>query len=471
MTVDHDCFLSLAELGARYRVGSLSPLAVTERHLARIAMLEPRLNAFQIIDSDGALAAARAASDRFRAGKPLGPLDGAPVTIKDNVDVEGFPTRHGSLTTPDTVADTDSPVVARLREAGCVILGKTTLPEFGWAGVTESRLKGITRNPWNTARSPGGSSGGAAAALAAGIGTVAFGNDGGGSIRVPASFCGVFGIKPTFGRVPHVQEGLFATLVSGGPIARCVADAAMTLAVMARPDDRDWHALPPPPDDWLDDLTPRLRGLRFAYAPGLGGAEPDEAVRTAVDQAVATLRDHGAMIESVGPVCQHLREDFAAYWLAGFARRLRTIPRERWDELDPGWRRLGEEGLKIPVEAVLEAEAARARLGRCFAALHRDYDLLVTPTMPHPAPSATTPYHSQGYDRWRDSIPYTLPFNLTGQPAATLPCALSPDGLPIGLQIVGPKYAERRVLEACLAIETALAFPNLHPRLLQNLGS
>jgi aspartyl-tRNA(Asn)/glutamyl-tRNA(Gln) amidotransferase subunit A len=464
------CFLSLAELAARYRAGTLSPVQVAELHLARIAAFEPHLNAFQIVDRAGALAAAREAQARIAGKRALGPLDGVPVTIKDNVDVAGFATRHGSLTTPDTPAETDSPVVARLREAGAVILGKTSLPEFGWSGLTDSRLNGTTRNPWNLERSSGGSSGGAAAALAAGIAGVAFGNDGGGSIRVPSSFCGVFGIKPTFGRVPHVQEGLFATLVAGGPIARSVTDAATTLAVMARPDARDWHALPPPADDWLARLAPRLDGLRLAYAPELGGAEPDASVRGCVNDAIATLRRHGARIEEVGPVSPPLRPQFEALWLAGIARRLRTIPRERWDEIDPGYLRLAEQGLGIGVEAVLEAEAARARLGRVFVALHQTFDLLLTPTMPHPAPFAATPYHSQGYDRWRDSIPYTLPFNLTGQPAATLLCGLTAEGLPVGLQVVGPKYAERMILEACLAIERVLEFAQPHPRLLQNLA-
>jgi aspartyl-tRNA(Asn)/glutamyl-tRNA(Gln) amidotransferase subunit A len=466
---DDVCFLGLAELGRRYGAGALSPLAAAERHLDRITLLEPHLNAFQIVDRERALAAARAAETRWRGERPLGPLDGVPVTIKDNVDVAGLPTRHGSTTTPDAPAVADSPVVARLREAGAVILGKTTLPEFGWSGLTDSRLKGVTRNPWNVARSSGGSSGGSAAAVAAGIGAIAFGNDGGGSIRVPSSFCGVFGIKPTFGRVPHVQEGLFATLVAGGPIARSVADAAATLAIMARPDDRDWHALPPPADDWLDDLEPRLAGLRLAYAPQLGHAEPDGAVRTCVDQAIDTLRRRGARIDAVGPVIAPLRPAFEAFWIAGLARRLRTIPRERWDELDPGYRRLAEQGLGVDVTAVLAAEGARAAVGRTFLELHRSYDLLLTPTMPHGAPPADTTYHLQGYDRWRDSIPFTLPFNLTGQPAASLPCGLTDAGLPVGLQVVGPKYAERKILEACLAIEAALGFAQPHPVLLQNL--
>ena len=458
--------LPLAALAARYRALTLSPVEVAQHHLARIEALEPRLNAFQIIDPAGALAMARASEARFRAGAPLSALDGAPVTIKDNVDIAGHPTRNGSTTTPGTPAATDSPAVARLREAGAVFLGKTTLPEFGWKGITDSRLRGVaTRNPWNFAHSPGGSTGGGAAALAAGIGTLAFGNDGGGSIRIPASFTGLFGIKPNFGRVPHHPlEGIFATVASNGPIARSVSDAATTLSVMARPDDRDWYAPSPPPDGWLDNLRPRLAGLRLAYAPELGGAEPDAQVRASTEATIATLQANGAIIKNVGKIIDPPKQQFEKFWLASFARRMRTIPRDRWDEVDPGYVAVAEQGMKIELEPVLAAEIARAQLYRRFAELFRDHDLLLTPTTPHAAPLADTVYHTQGYDRWRDAVPYTLPFNLTGLPAASLPCGLTADGLPVGLQVVGPKFAERAVLEACLAIEALLGFGHARDR-------
>lgn len=470
---DADCFLSIAELGQRFAAGSTRPSVIAGRHLARIARIDPVLNAMQVVDADGALKAAADSDARWAAGRPASLLDGITVTIKDNVDLAGFPTRHGSLTSSDTPATADAPVVARLREAGAVILGKTRLPEFGWKGLTDGPLQGgPTRNPWHIAVSPGGSSGGAAACVAAGIGTIAFGNDGGGSIRIPASFCGLFGIKPTFGRVPHhLQEGLFATLVAGGPIARTVADAAVTLAVMARPDDRDWFALPPPPDGWLADLTPRLAGLRIAYAPALGGVSADDEVRAVVDAAVETLRGRGATITEVPSPIGDLKDRFEAYWIGAFARRMRLIPRQRWADLDPGFRALAERGMDVGIDQLLDAEAARAALGRTFAAFHRDHDLLLTPTMPHVAPPVETVYHGPTYDRWRDSVAFTLPFNLTGQPASTTPCGLSASGLPVGLQVVGPKYAERLILEAGLAIEAALGFAQPHPRLVEALDA
>ncbi|QCI67756.1 amidase [Phreatobacter stygius] len=470
---DADCFLTIDQLQSRYAAATLTPTGVAILHLQRIARIEPALNAFQLIDADGALQAAADSTARWQAGRPIGPLDGVTVTIKDNVDIAGFPTRHGSLTVEDLPATADSPVVARLREAGAVILGKTRLPEFGWKGLTDGPLQdGPTRNPWNLGRSPGGSSGGSAACVAAGLGTFAFGNDGGGSIRIPASFCGLFGIKPTFGRVPHhPQEGLFATLVSGGPLTRTVAEAVAVLQVMARPDDRDWFALPPPEPGWLAGMAPKLTGLRLAYSPDFGGIAPDPDVRAGIEAAVAALRAAGADITEVGPVVSDLETAFGAFWIAGFARRLRQIPRERWDQLDPTFRALAERGLDVGVDAVLTGEAARAALGRELAAFHRDFDLLISPTVPRVAAPVETAYHSQGYDRWRDAVPYTLPFNLTGLPAATLPCGLSPERLPIGLQISGPKYSERLILEACLAVEQTLALPQPHPVLIAALDT
>lgn len=447
-----------AELGTLYRQRTVAPSEIARQHLARIGQLDPSLHAMQCVDAERALAAARESDERWAQGRPHGPLDGVPMTVKDNVDIAGLPTRHGSRTFSEVAASSDSPVVARLREAGAILLGKTRLPEFGWTGLGASPLNDEpVRNPWNTAVSPGGSSSGAAACVAAGIGAIAFGNDGGGSIRVPASFCGLCGLKPTFGRVPHhPQEGVFATLVAGGPITHTVADAITALAVMAKPDDRDWFALPAPLDDWLADMRPRLGDLRIAYAPVLGGIAADDEVRMVVDSAVQRLRTAGATITEVGSPIPPLKERFEAYWIAGFASRLRTIPRARWDEIDPGFRALAERGLAVEAQALLGGEAARAALGRELAVFHRDYDVLLTPTVPHVAPPVETIYHSPAYDRWRDGVPFTLPFNLTGQPALTVPCGLARSGLPVGLQIVGPRYAERSILECGLAIEAAL---------------
>ncbi len=466
----HDALLmSLDELAGQYQKGTLSPMEVARAHLAQLAKLEPVLHAFQIVDEAGALAAAKASEARWRSGTALGKLDGAPATIKDNVDMAGFPTRSGSTTTPEVKAAADAPVVARLREAGAVFLGKTTTPEFGWKGITDSTLRGAaTRNPWSAAHSSGGSSGGASAAVVAGIGAVAFGNDGGGSIRIPAAFCGAFGIKPTFGRVPHHPlESPFATVVAGGPITRTVQDAATTLAVMARADERDWYSIPPAPAGWLADLVPQVQGVRFAWSPNLGGVMADDEVLATLAPALSVLRKAGAAVETVGPVIDPLKPVFEDFWLAGFANRLRQIPEARWDETDPGWLALAKAGLDIPVDRVLAGMVARPRLHNRVAALFKTHHLLLTPTTPHVAPRADIAYHSQGYDRWEDGVPYTLPFNLSGHPAATIPVGLSASGLPVGLQVVGPRFAERAILEACLGIEALLGFPAKYATLLE----
>jgi aspartyl-tRNA(Asn)/glutamyl-tRNA(Gln) amidotransferase subunit A len=446
--------LSVTELSAGYRSKTLSPVEVVQTHLDRAMAIEPKITAFQLLTPDLALEQAEASQARWSVGKPLGELDGVPVTIKDNLDIAGLPTRHGSVTTSDQPALEDSPAVARLREAGAVFLGKTTTPEFAWKGTTDSTLRGITRNPWNTNHSSGGSSGGGGAALAAGVGALALGNDGGGSIRIPASFCGLYGIKPTFGRVPHRQYGLFSTIASNGPIARSVADAA----AMLRPDGRDYYAAPPPPAEWLAGLDAGIKGLKIAYSPALQGIEPDTHVARAIADAVALARDLGAEVEEIGPVIESLQPTFSDHWRAGFGARLRDVPREQWDFVEPGFRTLAEEGLKVSGEALHKAEIARAKLNERMAELHEHYPILLTATTPHTAPAAEVIYNGSHYDRWVDAVPYTVPFNLTGQPAASLPCGLSPDGLPIGLQVVGPRFAEALVLRVSQALETAIGF-------------
>ncbi len=468
---DEIAFLGIDGLEAGFREGRFSPSEATELALSRAARLQPHLNAFQTLDPDGARRAAGEAEAGWRAGTPRGPLDGVPLTVKDLTAVKGLPLRLGSLTSTDAPAPRDAPCVARLREAGAVILGKTTTPEFGWKGMTDGPLFGITRNPWDPARTPGGSSGGAAAALAAGIGAVAHGSDGGGSIRIPASYCGLAGLKPSFGRVPHhPNEGAFCTNSSQGPMARSLRDAALLLTVMAQPDPRDWYALPADDRDYRACLDESLAGLTLAYSPGLGGAEPEAAVLRPVEAAVARLRDLGAEVVEVGSLFAPLEDRFQDYWRAGFAASLRGLSGAARDNLDPRFRPLAEAGLEVSLADYNKAMAARAALGRQMNDLNRDYAALITPTMPTPPPPAETPYHSPAFDRWRHATAYTLPFNLTGQPAASIPCGLTPDGLPVGLQIVGPAHGEAMVLRVGGALETALAFPQPHPDLLEALA-
>src|SRR6267378_5318742 len=280
------CSLSATELLDGFSKHELSPVEVTRAVLERIERLNPVLNAFNLV-SERALDDARTSEARWMAGQPKGLLDGVPVSIKDIILTKGWPTLRGSKTVdPRGPWNDDAPASARLREHGAVLLGKTTTPEFGWKGVTDSPLTGITRNPWNPKKTPGGSSGGAAAAVAAGMGPLALGTDGGGSIRIPCSFTGLFGLKPSFGRVPAWPPSPFGTVAHVGPMTRSVEDAALMLNVLSLPDERDWHALPYDARDWRTGLDQGISDLHIAYSPDLGYAKVDTEVAAIVRKAI-----------------------------------------------------------------------------------------------------------------------------------------------------------------------------------------
>lgn len=444
-----------ALIGA-YRRGEVSPVEVVEEHLARVERLEPDLNAFVSVHADEARAAAGASAARWARREPCGDLDGVPVTVKDIVAMAGHPTSEGSSTGSNEPETADSPPVARLREAGAVFLGKTTTSEFGWKGMTDTPRFGITRNPWNLDHTPGGSSGGAGASLAAGIGVVAHGNDGGGSIRLPSSYCGLIGLKPTFGRVPQAPtESPFITLVSNGPLARSVEDAALLLNVFSRPDHRDFHAIPYDNRDWRVGINDGIAGLRIAYTDNLGAAEVDPAVAAVCRAAVDRLADAGAVVVDAGPIFDPIRPDLEDYWKAGFGARLATIGSDQWEKLDPGFRVLAQEGMAVSAAGVQAGHAARVRLFERMAAFHLEHDLLLTPTMPTVAPPVDTVYHSAEFDRWSDAVPFTVPFNYTGQPAVSIPAGTvdrAGGALPVGLQVVAARYREDLVLRGARAI-------------------
>ncbi len=327
MASDDDIgYASAVSLLERYRAGALSPVEATGMLLDRLDRLQPSLNAFCLVDRDGALAAARRSEARWRQGEPAGPLDGVPVTIKDLMLMRGFPTLRGShLVDRDQDWSEDTPAVARLREAGAVILGKTTTPEFGWKALGDSPLTGITRNPWNLSRSSGGSSAGAAAAAAAGIAPLHLGSDGAGSIRTPSAFCGIFGLKPSFGRVPAFPPSPLGLLSHHGPIARTVADAALMLGVLCRSDHRDPYALPPESRDWRDELEAGVKGWRIAFSPDLGYARVDGEIAAAVATAARQFEALGAVVDEVGQIFE-LAARAVVYHVGGrpcrFAARL-----------------------------------------------------------------------------------------------------------------------------------------------------
>jgi len=448
-------YLSVSELTARYRDRSLSPREAVATALHRIDAFNGAVNAFRFVDRSGALAAAEASEARWREGEPLGPLDGVPATVKDIVLVKGWTTTYGSGVLAEMApAKEDAPAVARLREAGAALLGMTNTPEIGWKGVTDSPAQGVTRNPWKLDRTPGGSSGGAAAACALGMGALHIGTDGGGSIRIPAAFSGLFGIKASFGRVPAWPASAFGTLSHVGPIARSVEDAALMLNCLSGPDTRDWYALPYDAQDFTRGLDDGIKGLKVAYSPTLGYAAVDPEIAALVRKAVESLGDLGAEIEEVDPGFDCPREMFHRLWFPGAAFRTRHLGDKQRRQLDPGLQEIIEQAKAWDLTDYLEATQARAALGMQMRKFHETFDLLVTPTLPVPAFKAGDEVANDSQTRWTDWAAFTYPFNLTQQPAASIPCGLTSEGLPAGLQIVGRMHDEPTVLRAARAYET-----------------
>ena len=459
------CALSAATLVKLYRAKALSPVEATRAVLARIAELNPALNCYNLVDAKSALESARASEARWIKGAPMGPLDGVPASIKDIILTRGWPTRRGSKTVdPAGPWNDDAPAVARLREAGAVLVGKTTTPEFGWKGVTDSPLTGITRNPWNPRMTPGGSSGGAAAAVAAGMGPLAVGTDGGGSIRIPCGFTGLFGLKPSFGRVPAWPLSPFGTVAHLGPMTRTVTDAALMLNVLAQPDARDWTALPYDKRDYLAGLEDGVQGMRIAYSPNLGYAKVDKEIAALVKKAVAVFEELGAKVEEVHPGFDDQLDTFTLHWFPGAAYVVRNIPKAKHKLMDKGLLDVARQGERITMKQYQDATARRGALGVLMNRFHEKYDLLLTPTLPLPAFEAGKEFPAQVREgRWTDWTPFSYPFNLTQQPAASIPCGLTKAGLPAGLHIVGPRYGDAQVLRAARAYEEVrpIAMPDL----------
>jgi aspartyl-tRNA(Asn)/glutamyl-tRNA(Gln) amidotransferase subunit A len=444
--------LTATELVAHYAARRLSPVDATLAALAAIERHNPALNAYCLVDGRRALEAARQSEARWMKGAPLSPIDGVPTSIKDLILTAPWPTLRGSrLVDPDQDWSEDAVLVGHLKRSGAVLLGKTTTPEFGWKGVTDSPLTGITRNPWNPAMTPGGSSGGAAVAAACGMGALHVGTDGGGSIRIPASFTGVIGFKPTFGIVPRHPPSPYGTLSTAGPITRSVADAALLMRVLAEPFDLDWYAIGHP----ASFAPPRadVRGWRIAYSPTLSGARVDPEIAGIVAQAARTFAELGAQVSEVGEVLPDSLMIFRSHWLGGAARQVKGLTPEQRSLLDPGFGYIAEQGSRIALTDYLEAVAQREALGSKTIALFRDWDLLLTPTMPLAAFATGHDAPHSGRGQWTDWTPFTYPFNLTRNPAISIPCGFTLAGLPVGLQIVGPLAGDQRVLNAARAFE------------------
>ncbi|UUU28025.1 amidase [Streptomyces sp. DSM 40750] len=450
--------LSAVRLVEGYRKAEFSPVDVARAALERAERVQPDVNAFVRIDTETALAQARESEGRWRRGEPAGAVDGVPVTVKDILLMRGGPTLKGSKTISARGSwDEDAPSVARLREQGAVFLGKTTTPEFGWKGVTDSPLSGVTRNPYDLSRTAGGSSGGAAAAVALGAGPLALGTDGGGSVRIPAAFCGVFGLKPTYGRVPLYPASAFGTLAHVGPLTRDAADAALLLDVIGGPDARDWSALAPAPGSFVDALSGGVRGLRVAYSASLGGqVAVQPGVALAVRRAVEGLAGLGAYVTEADPDFSEPVEAFHTLWFSGAARVTQRLGPHQREVLDPGLREIRAIGARLSALDYLAAVDVRMDLGRRMGAFHERYDVLVTPTLPVTAFEAGVEVpRGSGHRRWTGWTPFTYPFNLTQQPAASVPVGLDGDGLPVGLQVVAARHRDDLVLRVAHALYEA----------------
>ena len=448
-----------SELLQLYRERKASPVEATRAVLARIDALNPRLNAFCLVAHEQALASAARSEARWAKGEPLGALDGVPVSIKDLILTQGWPTLRGSRTVDPTQPwDTDAPVTARLREAGAVLLGKTATPEFGCKGETNSPLTGITRNPWNLDKTPGGSSGGTAAAVAAGLGPLSVGTDGAGSVRIPAAFCGCFGLKPSFGRVPAYPPSPFGSVAHLGPLTLDVRDAAAAMNVLKRPDARDWTSLPFDASDYSAGLEDGLRGLRVAYSPTLGYANNvDPEVAAAVDAAVRTMETLGAQVELRDPGFEDPLEICTSLWFVGTWTVWNKLTPAQQAVTDPDFRAQAALGARFTALEVQNLFLRRGGLGSQMRQFMQHYDLVVTPAVAVPAFDALAagpgPMDPQAMLGW---TPFSYPFNLTQQPACTIACGLTSERLPIGLQLVGPMFGDALVLRAARALEQVL---------------
>lgn len=457
--------MDAAALIDAYERGRLSPVEAVENTLARIDRHNPAINAFCHVDHQGAMAAARDAEARWRRGKPLSPVDGLPVTMKDLTRVRGMPAREGTLISDPAPCAEDSPPARRMREGGAVILGKTTTPEFGWKGVTDSPLTGVTCNPWNTQLTPGGSSGGAAAACALNLGVLHQGGDSGGSIRIPAAFTGTFGFKSTFGLVPQWPPCSLPSMSHIGPITRTVDDAIRMLNVIGRYDSRDSYAVAAAPADWGETTRQALSGLRIGLITKARRVGVDPQITAAVERAAHTLSELGAEVVPSDLDLHEAGEAFKVLWFSTTWRLCYQLTEAQRHLISEGLLKNAWRGEGFDANDVHAAEEARWVLTSRFEARFRDeFDLFLMPSvavLPFTA-GLEVPDGSSMQD-WMDWTPFSYPFNLTRQPAASIPCGFSREGLPIGCQLVGARFRDRTVLRACRAYMDAVPthFPNV----------
>ena len=459
------CFTSACELLSAYRAGTLSPVEVAEAVFARIEQLNPILNCYCYTDVEQSLAAALAAERRWASGEPQGVLDGVPVSIKDVFLTRGWPTLKGSRTVdPAGPWEEDDPVFTRLREHGAVFLGKTTTPEFATSGVTESPVTGVTVNPWDVTRTTGGSSGGSVSAVAAGLGPLSVGSDAGGSIRTPSSFCGLVGLKPTFGRVPQYPGNDWAELHVSGPIARTVGDAALMMNVLTQPDPRDWNALEPDGCDYLAAIETGIAGRRIAFTVDYGYMPVDPEVASIVSEAAGHFKDLGAEVVEAHPDFGDAAELLRILFVSQILRVLSPLSEAKRALLCEENLEYLEEAQTISILDYLETQERRAELVWKMRRFHETYDLLITPGALITAfeTGHLMPPEWDTSRLWHFEAPMFLA-NLTRQPAIAVPCGFTDSGLPVGLQILGPHGKDAQVMAAAHAYQQAFPLTDRRP--------
>jgi aspartyl-tRNA(Asn)/glutamyl-tRNA(Gln) amidotransferase subunit A len=449
--------LTALEMSNAYHAKELSPLEVTRAVLARIEACEPNLNAMYIVHGEGALVQASAAETRWRKGRPLSQLDGVPITIKDLIATKGDPVPVGTAAADFTPAAVDQPPAARVREAGCIILGKTTMPDFGMLASGVSSLHGTTRNPWNTQRNTSGSSSGAGAAIAAGYGPLALGTDIGGSVRLPAAYNGIFALKPSLGRVPIYPPYLGRVT---GPMTRNVTDATLLMEVLTRPDPRDFMALPYQARDWPGSLVGEVRGKKLGLLLEIGaGLTPQAAVRRAIEKAAKAFEDAGARVEPVASfVTDEMLDGLDLFFQSRLLAEIERLSLDRQSKVLPfilTWCRRAEG--RSAVDAMRALSQIMLMREKAVGAI-QGFDFLISPTSPITAYAVDEPTPGGDPDHPFDHIVFTAPFNMSEQPAASICAGYDEEGLPIGLQIVGHRFDDAGVMMMAHSYE-ALRFP------------
>lgn len=459
--------MTAVELLQQYQDKTLSPVEVATAMLDQIERLDTHTNGFCLVDRETTLGLARESEQRYQAGEAQGLLDGVPVAVKDVFLTPMWPTIKGSYTVdPQSTLNKSAPATAALARHGYVPIGKTTTPEFGWKGVTDNPVDGVTNNPWNPEKTAGGSSGGSGVAVALGMAPLALGTDAGGSIRIPAGFCGIVGLKPSFGEVPHWPASPFGTLAHAGPMTWTVEDAALMMNVLCEADHRDTNAVPRRNIDYLADLNKGVKGLKIAYSPNLGYVDVDPEVEAAVAQAAKVFEDLGAEVVRVDPGFSDPLAAFGHLFYGGAANAMRDLGSKKRERMDPELVKVAEKAARLSMldymGAVNESMALRERM----ANFHRKYDLLLTPSLPITAfETGREVPRDWPSTRWPTWTPFTYPFNMTGQPGLAVPCGFDTAGMPISLQLVGARFNDALVLQAGHAYQQAAPLTDRRPEL------